>query len=148
MRTRIPPTYRSGVVVVTASYEGDKDAKEIGFSVVVYSGDSVQVTWDESISPPPYSTKVRARSFLSSFDDLDLLLQVEGVLTNKNSGGNSTYPTFMVNPQYHLRIYPPTKSSSAGGAARKSKTKVLLRAGKDAPVNTVVVWSKGDRKAE
>ncbi len=59
IRTRIPSTYRSGAFSVTASYEGEKDVREVGFSVVVYSGNCVQVAWDESVSPPPYSTKVR-----------------------------------------------------------------------------------------
>ncbi|KAF9453717.1 cysteine proteinase [Macrolepiota fuliginosa MF-IS2] len=129
VRTRIPSSYRSGTVAVMASYEGDKAAKEIGFSVCVYSGASLQITWDESVSPPPYSTKV------------------EGTLTSKNSGGNCTYPTFMVNPEYHLRIHSPTKAV-AGKESRKSLTKVLVRAGKDTPVNIVAVWSKGDRKSE
>lgn len=59
MRTRIPSSYRSGTFGVTVSYEGEKDVREVGFSVVVYSGNDVQVAWDESVSPPPYSTKVR-----------------------------------------------------------------------------------------
>ncbi|EKM75828.1 hypothetical protein AGABI1DRAFT_102686 [Agaricus bisporus var. burnettii JB137-S8] len=128
-KIRIQPTHRSGVVAVTASYEGDKDAREIGFSVVVYSGGSVQVAWDENTNTPPYMTRV------------------DGTLTTKNSGGNSTYPTFMVNPQYHLRIHPST-NSSARGTSKKSRTRVLLKAGKDIPANAVIVWSKGDRKDE
>ncbi|KAF5355191.1 hypothetical protein D9756_005675 [Leucocoprinus leucothites] len=126
VRTRIPAATRSGVVAVVASYEGEKEAKEIGFTVSVFSRVNVKVAWDESASPPPYSTRV------------------EGVLTSKNSGGNCTYPSFMVNPQYHLRIHPSTKA----GGTKKSKTKVVLRALRDVPVNVVVVWSKGDRKDE
>lgn len=58
VRTAIPPSYRSGTAAVTASYEGEKDVREVGFSIVVYSGANVRVAWDESIGPPPYSTKV------------------------------------------------------------------------------------------
>lgn len=73
--------------------------------------------------------------------------KVEGTLTDKNAGGNCTYPTFMVNPQYHLRIHPAAKTDTTRGS-KKSKTKVVLRTAKGVPVNVVVVWSKGDRKFE
>ncbi|KAJ7642920.1 hypothetical protein B0H17DRAFT_462889 [Mycena rosella] len=49
--------------------------------------------------------------------------KVEGTLTSKNAGGNSTHPTFMVNPQYHLH-------------------------GRDVPVNIAVAWSQGSRVFE
>ncbi len=69
------------------------------------------------------------------------------MLANINAGGNCTYPTFMVNPQYHLRIHPAAKADTSRGS-KKTKAKVVLRAPKSVPVNVVVVLSKGDRKFE
>ncbi len=69
------------------------------------------------------------------------------MLGDKNTGRNCTYPTFMVNPQYHLRIHPAAKADTSR-RSKKAKAKVVLRAPKSVPVNVVVVWSKGDRKFE
>ncbi|KAJ3564217.1 hypothetical protein NP233_g8439 [Leucocoprinus birnbaumii] len=68
VRTKIPASTRSGVVGVVASYEGEREAKEIGFSVTVFTGRDVKVGWDESVSLPPYSTRVCV-----SFDSADQL---------------------------------------------------------------------------
>jgi calpain-7 len=147
VRTRIPLSDRSGVVAVTASYEGEKEAKEIGFSVSVFSSGNVKVAWDESVNPPPYSTRVRTLILEPLHQRLaNGMMQTAGTLTSQNSGGNCSYPTFMNNPQYHLRIHPSTKPS--GGTSKKSATKIVLRALKDVPVNVVAIWSKGDRKDE
>lgn len=75
--------------------------------------------------------------------------QVDGILTSKNAGGNPTYPTFMVNPQYHLRIHPLQKSTP-GVQASKIKTRVVLtmHSRKDTPVNIMAVWSQGERVTE
>jgi calpain-7 len=69
--------------------------------------------------------------------------QVEGTLTSKNAGGNSTHPTFMVNPQYHLRIHPPKHATSP--AARKADVSLTMQIGRDVPVNIAVAWSQGHR---
>jgi hypothetical protein len=51
-----------------ASYEGEKKSKEIGFSVAAYSGPNVQIAWDESATPPPYTTRVCLLSISSAVD--------------------------------------------------------------------------------
>lgn len=71
LRTHIPSSYRSGTFGVTVSYEGEKDVREVGLTVVVYSGNQVQVAWDESISPPPYSAKVQLPLLSIKYRDTD-----------------------------------------------------------------------------
>ena len=73
--------------------------------------------------------------------------QVDGRWTSKNAGGNCTFPTFMVNPQYHLRIHPP-KSRVGSNASGKARTTLSLQASKDVPVNVAIVWSQGQRIVE
>lgn len=70
--------------------------------------------------------------------------QIDGVLTSKNAGGNCTYPSFMFNPQYHLRISPSRNTASM---SRGTKTKVALtmQTSRDIPVNIALVWSQGER---
>jgi calpain-7 len=84
VKTRIPPTHRFGVVAITASYEGDRNAKEIGFSVAVYSGRSVQVAWDEAASPPLYLTRVCAHIF-TRYPDLLLNPKFGTIIGRRNT---------------------------------------------------------------
>jgi calpain-7 len=113
------------VLSILASYDGD--ASEVGFTISAYSSGSVDIRWDETIVSPPYERKV------------------SGAITHKSAGGNCTHRSFMVNPQYHLRILAPPKGSKGVGKAR---TNVSLRTGKDVPVNVAVVWGQGKRVTE
>jgi len=80
----------------------------------------------------------------------DMLRKVEGLLTSKNAGGNCTYPTFMVNPQYRLIIHPfPSRPGlQVNGSSSKAKLTLTLQTNKDIPVNVAVVWSQGKRVSE
>ncbi|KAJ7287023.1 hypothetical protein C8J57DRAFT_1282596 [Mycena rebaudengoi] len=102
----------------------DGAAPEVGFTLSVYAPDTAKVAWNESVPAPPFSSKV------------------EGTLTSKNAGGNSTYPTFMVNPQYHLRIHPPKHAAQSG---KKANVSLNMQMGRDAPINIAVAWSQGNR---
>lgn len=68
--------------------------------------------------------------------------QIDSSFTQKNAGGNSTFPTYMVNPQYHLQIHPMAHIRS------KSKVDLTMHTAKDLPVNITVVWSQGHRVFE
>lgn len=126
-RIRIPSSQRSGALSILGSYDGD--AREVGFSLSAYSHSSIDISWDENVPDPPYTKKV------------------DGRWTSKNAGGNCTFPTFMVNPQYHLRIHPP-KSRVGSNASGKARTTLSLQASKDVPVNVATVWSQGQRIVE
>ncbi|KAK7057703.1 calpain catalytic domain-containing protein [Favolaschia claudopus] len=120
------PISSSGTFSVFAAYDGQ--AAEVGFSLSVYAPGSVQIAWDERVVTPPFTSKV------------------EGALTSKNGGGNSTHPTFMVNPQYHLRIHPPKHSTAL--ATRKADVSFSLQTGREVPVNIALTWSQGGRVFE
>jgi len=73
--------------------------------------------------------------------------QVDGAFTSKNAGGNYTNPSYMRNPQYHLRINSEERGQVVG---RGAKVRVVLmgQTNKDAPLNVSVVWSDGSRVFE
>lgn len=69
-----------------------------------------------------------------------ITFQVEGSLTSKNSGGNSTYPSFMNNPQYHLRL------RQADLPAGKADVRLVVEGPRDVPLNVLLVRSpSGER---
>ncbi|KAJ7655627.1 hypothetical protein DFH06DRAFT_480739 [Mycena polygramma] len=121
-RTRLP-AHASGTLSVFAAYDGQ--AAEVGFTLSVYAPATAKIAWDESVPKPPFTQKV------------------DGTLTSKNAGGNSAHPTFMVNPQYHLRIHPPKHATTP--AARKAEVLLTMQIGRDVPVNIAVAWSQGGR---
>ncbi|KAI0300432.1 hypothetical protein B0F90DRAFT_410021 [Multifurca ochricompacta] len=82
VRTIVPLSDASGTISVNLSYDGPFD--DIGFTVTAYSGLTMQ--WDESLRKLPFD------------------IRVSGSLTAKTSGGNYTLKTYMVNPQYRLRV--------------------------------------------
>ncbi|KAF7350967.1 Calpain catalytic domain-containing protein [Mycena sanguinolenta] len=117
------PVQTSGLLSVFAAYDGQ--TAEVGFTLSVYAPAVAKLAWDESVPTPPFTSKV------------------EGTLTSKNAGGNSTHPTFMVNPQYYLRIHPPKHSPSS--VARKADVSLAMQVGREVPVNITVAWSQGGR---
>ncbi|KAJ7270120.1 hypothetical protein B0H12DRAFT_1310818 [Mycena haematopus] len=121
-KTRLP-AQTSGLLSVFAAYDGQ--AAEVGFTLSVYAPATTKLAWDESVPTPPFTSKV------------------EGTLTSKNAGGNSTHSTFMVNPQYHLRIHPPKPSTSS--VTRKADVSLAMQIGREVPVNITVAWSQGGR---
>jgi len=78
---------------------------------------------------------------------------VTGALTSKNSGGNSTHPTFMNNPQYALVIHanpnsskPLPSSSSRLKRVGTEKIRLSLTGSKDVALNVKMIWaSEGGR---
>ncbi|KAF7289323.1 Calpain catalytic domain-containing protein [Mycena indigotica] len=126
MRTTVP-AQSDGLLSVFASYDGP--TTEVGFTLSVYAPSCATVAWDEHVQTPPFSSKARA------------FFLVEGTLMHKNAGGNSTHPTFMVNPQYHLRI----KQSHL---RKKAEIALTMQMAREVPINIVVVWSQGQRVFE
>ncbi|KAF8627516.1 hypothetical protein AX15_004392 [Amanita polypyramis BW_CC] len=119
----------SSTLSIIASYDGDAD--EIGYTIDVYGVQGIDLAWDENIPRPPYTEKVT------------------GSFTAKNSGGNGIYPTFMLNPQYYLRLHPLRTGSALVSVPAVSRTKVktviALKSGRHVPVNVSVAWSQGER---
>ncbi|THV06173.1 cysteine proteinase [Dendrothele bispora CBS 962.96] len=123
-RLSIPPLQSSGTLSISALYDGS--SSDVGFSLTVYAGVEIEVEWvNQNVLSAPFTETV------------------SGSLTSKNSGGNSTHPTFMINPQYHLRIFP-----SAKNGAEKTKVVLTMKAIKDIPVQVMVVWSNAQRVFE
>lgn len=130
----------------------------MGFTITVFSTVS-SLSWDETPTKLPFSHKVRVTlsprlMLLSSPVTLETHVrhfhpanQVDGTFTSKNAGGNYANPSYMRNPQYHLRVDPEEKGQTVG---RGTKARVLLVAqtGRDAPLNVSVVWSDGCRVFE
>ncbi|KAF9788172.1 hypothetical protein BJ322DRAFT_1217334 [Thelephora terrestris] len=114
---------RDGSLSIIASHDGRTE--EVAFTVTVFSTIS-SLSWDETTTKLPFSHKV------------------DGTFTSKNAGGNYANPSYMRNPQYHLRISPEGKGQTAG---RGTKARVVLVAqtDRDAPLNISVVWSDGSR---
>ncbi|KAG8221254.1 hypothetical protein J3R82DRAFT_1418 [Butyriboletus roseoflavus] len=151
----------SGALSIFASYDGPFD--DVFFTVNVYCGADVKASWDgdsgieDLISP-------RGSGFS---------IKVDGTLTTKNAGGNHTHPTYMLNPQWHLRIYDENASSSGVGAftsggkasplkgfvenskivavgeknktGQKSVVVLSAQGPREVPLNVTAVWSSGKR---
>jgi len=69
------------------------------------------------------------------------------MFTSKNAGGNYTNPSYMRNPQYHLRINSEERGQVVGRGA-KARVVLVGQTSKDAPLNVSVVWSDGSRVFE
>ncbi|KAH9911333.1 uncharacterized protein B0H18DRAFT_919953 [Fomitopsis serialis] len=111
------------VLHLVAAYEGR--LSEVGFTITVYS--NTDVSWIEEIPKAMYSK------------------EFDGEFGSKNAGGHHGHPTFMDNPQYHLRIYPGESPSAAN---TKAATSIVLQSSRHIPINVSLVWSKGERIAE
>ncbi|KAG1725441.1 hypothetical protein EDB19DRAFT_1897772 [Suillus lakei] len=140
-------TQTSGSLSLLACYDGQFE--EVGFTVTAFAASSdVVLSWDTRVPP-------------ARLDG-----QIEGALTNRTAGGNCTHPTYMVNPQYHLRVHSASTSTSidkrpstsTGIDKRPStsvdiqnnKTQVTLTAQstRDISLNVTAVWSQGERISE
>lgn len=133
-------TQNSGSLSILACYDGQFD--QVGFTVTAYAYSSdVIVSWDTRVPPTRYMQKI------------------DGVWTNKTAGGNCTHPTYMVNPQYHLRVHnastsidkrPSTITSTSTSADKRNKTQVILttQSTRDISLNVTAVWSQGERISE
>ncbi|KAF8589518.1 cysteine proteinase [Ramaria rubella] len=72
---------------------------------------------------------------------------VTGSLTSRSSGGNHTYPTFMTNPQYRLRLRPDALEQGNSNNVRTSFC-FAAKGPKDLPLNVKIIWSNGQRVTE
>ncbi|KAH9855926.1 hypothetical protein C2E23DRAFT_723547 [Lenzites betulinus] len=115
------------VLTFVASYEGDRD--DVGFTVTAYTNS--KASWVQGPAKPPYSRTVRS---------------IEGAFTPKSAGGNHTYPSYYLNPQYHLHVHPRVGGPS-GRRVRDAKADVSLslRGDRQVPMNITLAWSQGER---
>lgn len=127
-------THTSGSLSLLACYDGQFD--QVGFTVTAFAYSSdVAVSWDTRVSPARYIQKI------------------DGALTHKTAGGNCTHPTYMVNPQYHLRVHNTDTSidkRQSASADKHNKTQVILTAQSTRYIslNVTAVWSRGERISE
>ena len=119
----VPSSDASSTISLNASYDGPFD--DVGFTVTAYS--RLTMRWDETPRKLPFD------------------LRVSGALTAKTSGGNYSLSTFMLNPQYRLRIPPATTQQ---GPSAKTRIEVALHAPRDVPVNATAIWGRGERVFE
>ncbi|KAI6131262.1 hypothetical protein EDD17DRAFT_1466405, partial [Pisolithus thermaeus] len=117
----------SGALTVLACYDGPFD--DVCFTVSVFCGSGLSIKWDEMMVKRP-----------------TFHLQVEGAFTTKNSGGNHSYPTYMLNPQWHLRILEQETISKA--VSPVATVIVTAQGARDVPLNLTAVWSSGERVIE
>ncbi|KAG1739095.1 uncharacterized protein EDB91DRAFT_1237555 [Suillus paluster] len=134
-RIKLSQNQTSGSLYLLACYDGQFE--EVGFTITAYSYSSIAISWDTVVPPPRYTHKI------------------DGTLTSKTAGGNCTHPTYMVNPQYHLRLHnaspsPSTCKRHSANANTNSKTQVILTAHstRDISLNVTAVWSQGERISE
>jgi calpain-7 len=116
-KSRIPPGHSAGTLSIVPQI--DDLPADTGFTLSVYAPDA-RLAWIQQAERPPYTTRV------------------DGTLTSKNSGGNARYPSFMLNPQYSLRIKPTRREQTA-------LVTLLMQTTREVPVNIAVVWSQGER---
>ncbi|KAG2104085.1 uncharacterized protein F5147DRAFT_704998 [Suillus discolor] len=129
-------TQNSGSLSILACYDGQFE--QVGFTVNAYAYSSdVMVSWDTRVPPTKYMQKI------------------DGAWTNKTAGGNCTHPTYMVNPQYHLRVHNTStgidkRPSTSTSADKRNKTQVILttQSTRDISLNVTAVWSQGERISE
>lgn len=69
-----------------------------------------------------------------------------GSFTATSAGGNSGFPSFMVNPQYKLSVQSPPGTTAA--AMRRARVEVVVHAARTLPLNVVAVWAGGARVFE
>ncbi|KAF5383408.1 hypothetical protein D9757_006162 [Collybiopsis confluens] len=112
-RTKVPPLNNSASLSILALCEGSSE--DLGFDLTIYVSRHLKLAWEKDVVKFPFSEPL------------------EGTLTNKNSGGNHTHPTFLLNPQYHLRVGPPKQSSSR----TKERTIFVVETNKDLPIQLI-----------
>ena len=139
-RIRIPPSLRSGILLISPSYEGD--GSDIGYTLTMYTQKNVKLSWIENQRPPSYREKVGRNDFSVQYSVVTGQ-KVTGTITWVTAGGNCTYPTFMINPQYHLSLHPHNLKS-----LERAKVTLTLQVGRDLPVNVTMLWSQGRRVSE
>jgi calpain-7 len=116
-KSRIPPGHSSGTLSIVPQI--DDLSADTGFTLSVYAPDA-RLAWIQQTERPPYTTRI------------------DGTLTRQNSGGNARYPSFMLNPQYFLRLKPTGREQTA-------LVTLVMQTTREVPVNIALVWSQGER---
>ncbi|EMD32932.1 hypothetical protein CERSUDRAFT_98944 [Gelatoporia subvermispora B] len=125
-RVTLRPKTDNWTLSVIASYDGVYE--EVGFTVSVYS--HILLSWVQETTPTKYSR------------------QINDSFSRRNAGGNQTYPTFLINPQYHLSIRPTQTVQTPGSRGSKAFLSVMAQTERSIPMNLLLVWSKGERVAD
>lgn len=130
-----------GILHLVAAYDGE--FSEVGFTVSAYA--NCDITWIEDPPKALYVKEVALFRLIRSGIRL-MFLEIEGTFNAKTAGGNHHYPTFMDNPQYHLRIHDPTPNATSANV--KAPTSLIVQGPRDVPMNASLVWSQGERVTE
>jgi calpain-7 len=117
-RISIPKNVTEGRLCVLGLYDGKQD--DVGFTISAFSN-GASLSWDEA----------RSQKILPCVKKMD------GSFTTKTAGGNSTYPSFMVNPQYRLRIHPIQPRDN------KVQISLTLKGNREVPFNVLIARSDG-----
>jgi len=132
--------YTGEELAIVASYDGEY--QNVAFTVSVYS--STQYSWIQDPIKLPFSEKVGLYHMFSSLRVY--FVQVTGSFTSRTAGGNSTFSTFMHNPQWHLRVRPEKSNTATAGKGRKARVVLTAKSERRIPLNISVVWSKGAKE--
>ncbi|OCB90124.1 cysteine proteinase [Sanghuangporus baumii] len=127
--TRLAVTGPRARVALIASYDGPYT--NVCFSVQVYC-DSAELTWIDHPRKTAYERLI------------------EGTFSSRNAGGNSTYPTFMNNPQYWLRLHSENVADQAGSVEkmRKGTVRLTVEGQRDVPFNAMLIWRSEEQSRE
>ncbi|KAI0629428.1 hypothetical protein C8Q77DRAFT_1220174 [Trametes polyzona] len=120
VRASLPP---DEILTLVASYEGERE--DVGFTITAYT--NTKASWVHTPAKATYSR------------------DIEGAFTQKSAGGNHTYPSYYLNPQYHLRIHPRTGGPQRSVRDLKTDLSISLRGDRQIPMNATLAWSQGER---
>ena len=127
---------------IVASYEGERE--DVGFTLTAYS--HRKASWVHAPTKLLYSKDVSHCSGLQKREVTHLLYtQVEGAFTQKTAGGNHTFPSYYLNPQYYLRVHPRAATSARASRDTKSALSVTVSTDRHIPANLMLAWSQGAR---
>lgn len=132
-------------VTVVASYDGSYE--DVGFTLSAFS--FVKAQWAIEPDKSAFSTTVSNHYFSTITIPTFLPSQLEGAFTAKTAGGNSSYPTFMNNPQYRLQVHPPPlaqRTAQVGKNSAKVSLRLVLEGARDIPLNAMLVWHGGSER--
>ncbi|KAI1791151.1 hypothetical protein LXA43DRAFT_1082820 [Ganoderma leucocontextum] len=116
-------SHAEDVWTIVASYEGERE--DVGFTITVYS--HRKASWIHAPSKLLYSK------------------DVEGAFTQKTAGGNHTFPSYYLNPEYYLRVHPRAAPSARASRDAKSALSVTVSTDRHIPANIMLAWSQGAR---
>ncbi|PIL33578.1 hypothetical protein GSI_04201 [Ganoderma sinense ZZ0214-1] len=120
---KVKASHAEDLWTLVASYEGERE--DVGFTLTVYSH--------------------RKASWVHAPSKLLYCKDVEGAFTHKTAGGNHTFPSYYLNPQYYLRVHPRAAASARTSRDTKSALSVTVSTDRHIPANLMLAWSQGAR---